>query len=1584
MIGTNSVLQATVNNPGTSDLVISNITSSDGQFTFTPNTFPVTILPGGNQIFDVTFTPTAAGLTTGSLTFAHNASGSPTVYSVQGTGVEATFAISPPSLSFGNVVIGTNSVLQATVNNPGTSDLVISNITSSDGQFTFAPNTFPVTILPGGNQIFDVTFTPTAAGLTTGSLTFAHNASGSPTVYSVQGTGVEATFTISPPNLSFGNVVIGTNSVLQATVNNPGTSDLVISNITSSDGQFTFTPNTFPVTILPGGNQIFDVTFTPTAAGLTTGSLTFAHNASGSPTVYSVQGTGVEATFAISPPSLSFGNVVIGTNSVLQATVNNPGTSDLVISNITSSDGQFTFAPNTFPVTILPGGNQIFDVTFTPTAAGLLTGSLTFAHNASGSPTVYSVQGTGVEATFTISPPNLSFGNVVIGTNSVLQATVNNPGTSDLVISNITSSDGQFTFTPNTFPVTILPGGNQIFDVTFTPTAAGLTTGSLTFAHNASGSPTVYSVQGTGVEATFTISPPSLSFGNVVIGTNSVLQATVNNPGTSDLVISNITSSDGQFTFAPNTFPVTILPGGNQIFDVTFTPAAAGLTTGSLTFAHNASGSPTSYSLQGNGVSPTFQITPPNLNFGSVAIGSNATLQATVNNSGTSDLVISNLVSSNVQFTFAPNTFPITIIPGGSQVFDVTFTPAAAGLTTGSLTFTHNASGSPTVYSVQGTGVEATFTISPPSLSFGNVVIGTNSVLQATVNNPGTSDLVISNIISSDGQFTFTPNTFPVTILPGGNQIFDVTFTPTAAGLTTGSLTFAHNASGSPTVYSVQGTGVEATFAISPPSLSFGNVVIGTNSVLQATVNNPGTSDLVISNITSSDGQFTFAPNTFPVTILPGGNQIFNVTFTPAAAGLVTGSLTFAHNASGSPTSYSLQGIGVSPTFQITPPNLNFGSVAIGSNATLQATVNNSGTSDLVISNLVSSNVQFTFAPNTFPITIIPGGSQVFDVTFTPTATGLTVANLTFTHNASGSPNVYSVQGTGVEAISSSINIVNLINVIVSTTTNIPITVTNNGTTQLLVNANITGSGNWAITPDTATISAGGNFLFTVRFTAPSVPAVFTGTLVFSSPGVPSKTIPLSATVVSTAGLIFEQDSVYRLEINSYMDIMQLKSLTDSLHALQFRLQVNKEINDNVFIIFENIQKGSDIGDSSWILQYNVVRGPITPNGGSKDEVFVLLYNLNQGWALAPGDYNELFHINYRVANLPALQDSVNSTFKITNVDASTFEGIPIDVTPSRDILNVIAKNRISWYGDVNSDGYLDILDLLMVDDHILNLDSLDRIEFLRADIAPWLPGTPTPEPDGIVNVQELSLIQNIILTGFYPNGTPTGSFDNPIVGKQNGDEEEAKVTFYINKNGIKVYLDATIGIRGAQIEYTNVSDEPIGMIIGTDLGKGFYNYLEENKLLRTLLYDPLGEQFIEAGEHFMADMPFILTKPEEVSLEKIILVDINREKVLNLQVEIIYDEQSTIPSDYLLYQNYPNPFNPSTMIEFSLPEDVSNAKLSIYNALGEKVAELVNTALSAGNYQYQWNARNVATGMYIYELKTDNFVAVKKMVLMK
>lgn len=96
-------------------------------------------------------------------------------------------------------------------------------------------------------------------------------------------------------------------------------------------------------------------------------------------------------------------------------------------------------------------------------------------------------------------------------------------------------------------------------------------------------------------------------------------------------------------------------------------------------------------------------------------------------------------------------------------------------------------------------------------------------------------------------------------------------------------------------------------------------------------------------------------------------------------------------------------------------------------------------------------------------------------------------------------------------------------------------------------------------------------------------------------------------------------------------------------------------------------------------------------------------------------------------------------------------------------------------------------------------------------------------------------------------------------------------------------------------------------------------------------------------------------------------------------ELEIVNDK----PGAFELSQNYPNPFNPSTIIKFSVPADVQ-IKLSVYNMLGELVETLVNENLKAGFYEITFNASGFASGHYFYRLESENFVEVKKMLLIK
>jgi hypothetical protein len=99
--------------------------------------------------------------------------------------------------------------------------------------------------------------------------------------------------------------------------------------------------------------------------------------------------------------------------------------------------------------------------------------------------------------------------------------------------------------------------------------------------------------------------------------------------------------------------------------------------------------------------------------------------------------------------------------------------------------------------------------------------------------------------------------------------------------------------------------------------------------------------------------------------------------------------------------------------------------------------------------------------------------------------------------------------------------------------------------------------------------------------------------------------------------------------------------------------------------------------------------------------------------------------------------------------------------------------------------------------------------------------------------------------------------------------------------------------------------------------------------------------------------------------------------------VSVKEEQLQTIPKVYTLTQNYPNPFNPATKIRFSLPES-AKTKLTVYNALGQQVAELVNGFKNAGNYEVTWNASNLSSGIYFYRIESGKFLSVKKMTLLK
>jgi subtilisin-like proprotein convertase family protein len=113
--------------------------------------------------------------------------------------------------------------------------------------------------------------------------------------------------------------------------------------------------------------------------------------------------------------------------------------------------------------------------------------------------------------------------------------------------------------------------------------------------------------------------------------------------------------------------------------------------------------------------------------------------------------------------------------------------------------------------------------------------------------------------------------------------------------------------------------------------------------------------------------------------------------------------------------------------------------------------------------------------------------------------------------------------------------------------------------------------------------------------------------------------------------------------------------------------------------------------------------------------------------------------------------------------------------------------------------------------------------------------------------------------------------------------------------------------------------------------------------------------------------------------------------------ISSIEPEDFKLPVGFSLYQNYPNPFNPSTKIKFTIPSVGTSfmkfVQLKVYDVLGNEVATLVNEELPAGEYEVEFDtksissfrlARNLSSGIYFYQLKAENFIETKKMILIK
>jgi hypothetical protein len=251
--------------------------------------------------------------------------------------------------------------------------------------------------------------------------------------------------------------------------------------------------------------------------------------------------------------------------------------------------------------------------------------------------------------------------------------------------------------------------------------------------------------------------------------------------------------------------------------------------------------------------------------------------------------------------------------------------------------------------------------------------------------------------------------------------------------------------------------------------------------------------------------------------------------------------------------------------------------------------------------------------------------------------------------------------------------------------------------------------------------------------------------------------------------------------------------------------------------------------------------------------------------------------------------------------------------------------------GDTNDDGNIDVLDIVSIVNHILGTLDLDEMGLCAGDM----------QGDGNIDVLDIVAVVNIIL------------------GNRSSEDDATLVKFVRTSNGVSMKSNGYVGA----FEMTLTHNENFSLnLVSNTIIEGVSAYHTDGNMTKIVIVTPIDGDIFETSNEF--------------SISEVTTV--NSEDYIN----------SEIIQSYALATNYPNPFNPSTTISYEIMGD-SNVNISIYNIMGQEVANLVNDFKISGSYSVVWNGTNsggveMPSGVYIMKLNTKSHSITNKLSLLR
>jgi len=916
-----------IRNIGTETVTFGTFTGLSAPFTTSNNCSTLSI----NTYCDlyISYSPTTTGTTTQTLTIPSDAQGNPQTLMVTGIAAATNSGIvfDQNGLQFDQVTIGssspTNQQYMYLYNYTGAT-VNYGTPTVSAG-FTLGSSNCPTggAVGNGGSCYYYVQSAPgsTNTGLYTGALTVniqGANFSANLTGYGVQ---PQAKVRLSTDGLLFQDYVIGGPAGAQTQyvyVYNVGNSPVSFGAsafqsgtdyVINGDQCHTSYPSTNP--LAPNSYCYVGLQFNPQSAGDKLDTLTINDSAGGHTVMLEALGVAGFSTAIVQPSGIGFVDTTVGQSAgQTYASLVNTGNVNMTFSAnpqvCTDTSSTCTAAADfvlgvssgtcNTTTTVSPGYSCYQFVNFSPQSAGAKTAVLRYNDSASGAPHYVQLSGNGVTPFSSVVPSrdNWTFPDTAIGASSPSDYIyINNNGNTPVTLGTITSSSPEFALSSNSCANYInspmLPNGQCYVYVTFTPSvqsSSGARSATLsvpTSAGNLSIALTSNAIVGT---ANLVVESTEVDFGQIPVGfqaSNQYIYLT--NTG-------NLPINLGTPTVAPTGEVTTsgctgnLLPGSSCYIYIYMKPTAAGPRSATVTFNDDASGSPHVITVNATAISDTVSMSQTNLDFGSFPIASQTpnVYVYYVNQGSAATTISSTTLGGTNPGDFVLNAYSCgansTVGASSYCYLYLAFKPTAAGTRSATITIA-DSTGTDQVVNLTGTGINPfpVVTFLPSTLVFPAQSFGTTSSAQiVSVKNTGTANLNVTSatLQQSSTDFAFYANGCNAAVVaPNGSCNLYVTFSPTAGGARTASISVADDASNSPQTFSLTGYGqsvadMAVTGSVSPQSLAPGgtatySIVVtdlgssaatGVNLTLTAPAN--GTVQSVTSTQSTCSGTSTF------------------------------------------------------------------------------------------------------------------------------------------------------------------------------------------------------------------------------------------------------------------------------------------------------------------------------------------------------------------------------------------------------------------------------------------------------------------------------------------------------------------------------------------------------------------------------------------------------------------------------------------------------------------------------------------------------------------------------------------------------